>query len=116
MYAQNMSICSMEIHFVLHCFGLYQKCILINEDMAVMKLETVNTYWYPVVLQSRETSDICCINLKTNDDSRANVYKLSSVIEILRLRHQFVREAFRVLNNLYGIQVGMSLFLVFILV
>lgn len=115
MYVQNLSICSMEIYFVVRCFGLYQKFLLINENMAVIKSETINTYRYPVVLQSKKMSHICSINSKSNDDSRANVYKLSSTIELFRLRHQFVREAFRELNNLYGIQVGMSLFLVFFL-
>jgi len=119
MYVQNLSICSTEIHFMVRCFGLQQKFQLINEKMSVMKLETININRYPVVLHSEETArDKGRIGTVSDSDlsfARMDGRRLSKSIELLRTRHQFLRNSLRDLNDLYGIQLGLSLFLLFML-
>lgn len=119
MYIQSLSICSIEIHFMVRCFGLYQLFRSINEDMAALKLETIDACRYPAVLRSEEITSVCSVCPRPNDDdvlfSRANTHGWSNVVELLRMRHQFVRGAFVDLNDLYGVPVGMSIFLLFML-
>lgn len=116
MYIQNLSICSVEIHFMARCFGLYQKFQSINEEMAMLKFEIMNAYRYPAVLRSEHIDNDCNIGRRPNCDvpfSRVNICGLSNFIELLRMRHQFVRGAFVAFNDLYGIHVGISVFLLF---
>lgn len=116
MYVQNMSICSIEIHFVVRCFALYQLFRSINEDMAALKLETINARRYPAALKPDEIGGV---GPRPDDDDDNGVlfhtHEMSDVVEQLRMRHQFVRGAFVDLNGLYGVSVGMSIFLLFVL-
>lgn len=107
MYVQNLSMCSTEIHFIIHCFGLYQKYQLINEDMETLKSETIIKNKYPVVLQAEE----CNRYIGTS----SGVQPLAGSVEALKMRHQFVRHVVRDLNDLFGIQLGLSLCVLFIM-
>lgn len=119
MYVQNFSICLAEIFYIIRCFELYLQFKLINEGMYMLKSETIIANKYPAVLQNEERNDrITCpesnsglASLRTNDYQLS----LSNSIELLRMRHQFVREVFKDLNDLYGIQLGLSLIFIFIL-
>lgn len=118
MYVQNISICLAEIYYIIRCFGLYLQFKFINEEMHVLRSETIIANKYPAVLQNENhDGNITCPEptgglsfLKTND------HQLSNTIEVLRMRHQFVRDIFGDLNNLYGIQLGLSLIFIFILI
>lgn len=117
MYIQNLSICLVEMYFMVRCFGLYQKFQLINEEMATLKLETINANRYPIVLHSDELS-AAFVGTRSNDHllySENNLYQFSNYIELLRMRHQFVRSTFSDLNDMYGFQLGLSLLLLFLL-
>jgi len=107
MYIQNWSICLIEIGYIARCFGLYQKFQIINEELAVLKTETISKNKYPVVLRNEIHSDIV---------NSPQYHTLATSIELLRMKHQFVRGALRDLNKLYGTQLGLSLVFLFILV
>lgn len=114
MYIQNMSICWTEIFFITRCFGLYQHFKLINEEITVMKSKTIIANNYPVILQAVETSNkIICQDLYP---SIIDCHQLqANRIEFLRMRHQFIRNLVGKLNNLYGVQLGLSLCVLFIM-
>ncbi|KAL5234058.1 hypothetical protein ACI65C_001468 [Semiaphis heraclei] len=107
MYVQNWSICLIEIGFIVRCFGLFQKFQIINEELVVLKTETISKNKYPIVLQNKVQSDV------TNSPQ---FQTLANTIELLRMKHQFVRGALRDLNKLYGTQLGSSLVFLFILI
>lgn len=122
MYIQNGSICSSELHFMAHCFGLYQKFRLINDDMGTLKSEAVIINRYPLVLQQRSTATKRGRNHVRNmayngilSPQRVAVNITASTIELLRMRHQFVRDVFRDLSDLYGIQLALSLCALFLM-
>lgn len=107
MYVQNLSICLTEIDFIARCFGLYLKFQTINEELVVFKTDTISKNKYPVVLQNAVHRTIVDI---------PKCYTLASSIELLRMKHLFLRGALRDLNKLYGTQIGSSLVFLFILV
>lgn len=115
MYIQNLSMCLTEINFIVHCFGLYQKLQLINEDITMLKSEIIIKNKYPTVLQTKDRS-ICDFYTTCNNISsplQNNELSLANSIEILKMRHQCVRNTVIDLNNLYGIQLGVSLCVLF---
>ncbi|XP_026811182.1 putative gustatory receptor 28b [Rhopalosiphum maidis] len=91
-----------EIQFMVHCFGLYVKFQSINEDMFMMKSKAILLNRYPFVLKSEERKSI------ELDPSARNV-------ELLKMRHQFVCESVSDLNEIYSIQLGMSVSVLFIM-
>lgn len=106
LYLQNLCTCSMEIHYLARCSRLYRRFCRINEDMSTLKLATVAANRYPsVLLQSVNGHD---------DDSRrrgttSGTGPTAGDIELLRMRHQCVRDAVGDLNDLYGVQLLLSL-------
>lgn len=117
MYVQNLSMCMTELKFVGHCFGLYQKFKLINEEMSVLKTKTILLNKYPLILKPEEHCNTHCIELEPNGDIfwKIKVHSLMNKIELLKMRHQFVSDAVKNLNELYGIQLGLSLCILFIM-
>jgi len=107
MYVQNWSICLIEIGFTSRCFGLYQKFQIINKDLILLKTKTISKNKYPVVLRNEVHSDII---------NNPRFHTLDNSIELLRMKHQFVRGALQDLNKLYGTQLGSSLVFLFILI
>lgn len=117
MYLQNISICWTEICFVTHCIGLYLKFQTINNEMAELKSESIIENKFPIVLQTKG-----CNNHLTNPESTvgcvsstSSVHNLANSIELLRIRHQFVRGTVIELNNLYGIQIVLSVCVLFVM-
>ncbi|XP_022165403.1 uncharacterized protein LOC111030288 [Myzus persicae] len=120
MYLHNWSICSTEIHFIVRCIGLYQKFQSINEEMATLKLKNIVTNKYPVVLQSERHSynNTLFIGLESHGGSPLSIFNVqqpANHVELLRMKHQFVRGIVVELNDLYGIQLGLSICLLFIM-
>ncbi|KAE9523432.1 hypothetical protein AGLY_015984 [Aphis glycines] len=108
-----------EIHFVVRCIGLYQKFQSINEEMITLKLKTILKNKYPDVLQSEGLSNNnTLVDLETQGGSLSSILivnKLANHVELLRMKHQFVRGIVVELNDLYGIQLGLSICLLFIM-
>jgi hypothetical protein len=102
MYIQNMSMSVTEIRFMVHCFGLYVKFQSINEDMSMMKSKAILLNRYPFVLKSEERKSI-------------ELYPSARNVELLKMRHQFVCESVGDLNEIYSIQLGMSVSVLFIM-
>lgn len=110
MYLQNINICVTEIQFILYCFGLYQKFQSINEDMSVLRSKTIVMNKYPLILKSDQPHS-------NHADSAFNNYSSSSMkectfvnsIELLKMRHKFVSNSVADLNDLYNIQLTISL-------
>lgn len=111
MYVQNLSICLTEVYFIKRCYVLNQQFQLINDEMDDLRLETIIINKYPIVLQNEERSShfIGMGSTDTFFSSKINSHPLASRIEQLRMRHQFVRSILSDLNELYSIQIGMSL-------
>jgi len=102
MYIQNVSMSITEIQFLVHCFGLYAKFQSINEDMSTIKSKTISINRYPFVLKSEEHKSV-------------EVYPSVRSIELLKMRHQFVCESVSDLNEIFSIQLGMSISVLFIM-
>lgn len=105
MYAQNAAICSTEVHFMSRCYAVHQKFRAINDGLAAIRARTVAVNGYPDVLRDGDGRD--------RDGDPPD--RLSDRIELFRMRHRFVRCVFSHLNDLYGVQVGLSLLLLFLL-
>ncbi|XP_060880572.1 uncharacterized protein LOC132952314 [Metopolophium dirhodum] len=123
MYVHNWSICTTEIHFIVRCVGLYQKFQSINEEMAALRLKTIAGNRFPVVLRQGERrghDNALFIGLDTLGSGSplsvsSNGYQPADRVELLRMKHQFVRGTVVELNDLYGIQLGLSICLLFIM-
>lgn len=117
MYLQNISICWTEICFISHFFDLYLKFQIINDEMADFKSEAIIANKFPVVLQTGRRSDH--FNRPGSIDgfpsANSSKHHLANSIELLRMRHQFVRGTFIELSNLYGIQIGLSVCVLFVM-
>lgn len=119
MYLQNVSMCITEVRFVVHCFRLYQEFQSINEEMSAVKAKTIAANRYPPVLKPDHWRDASFPARHNDDDdddefcARIELCSMFDVIEQFKMRHQFVREAVRTLNELYKIQMGMALCVLF---
>lgn len=118
MYVQNFSMCVTELQFVGYCFGLFLKFKSINEEMSIMKLKTINANKYPLILKPDDHIISHCVGLDCNDDLcwRIKVQPVAgNTVELLKMRHQFVSNAVKFLNEMYGIQLGLSLCTLFLM-
>jgi len=116
MYIQNASLCITELQFIVYCFGLYQKYRSINDDMAVLKSRTIVANRYPAVLNSEKSNSIRD-RTDFNDFlcQRINDCQLVNNIESLKMRHRFVSDSASDLNDIYKIQLGLSLFILLVM-
>lgn len=118
MYIQNASMCITELQFIMYCFGLYQTFQLINEEISVLRSKTIVANKYPLVLKSNEDNKNSIVTVRRDDDFSSPITKdcpLVNSIELLKFRHQYVRVTVFDLNELYGIQLGLSLSVLFIM-
>jgi hypothetical protein len=111
-YIQNFSMYCIETHFIVLCFILYQKFAGINKDLLTLKINTVMRNKYPFMSKTGEKylknkSTIYCN--KEIEYSLAAGYPMSDIIENLKIKHKLCCEAIIYLNNLFGIQLGLSL-------
>jgi hypothetical protein len=105
MYLQNVTVCVAEVQFFARCVRLYLRFREINEEISALKSETIVTNWYPVVLKADECED----------RGRVDQHPLVNVIERLKLRHKYMSNAVRALNELYNTQLGLSLMVLFLM-
>lgn len=120
MYLQNAYICMVELQFITRSFDLYQKFQSINEDMCVLKSKSIVTNRYPHVLKpepfGRDDNISSGISNDNSDFStNTNEFTLANTIEQLRTRHKFVSDMINDLNDLYNIQLALSLSILFIM-
>lgn len=114
MYIQNFSMCMTELQFIGYCFGLFLKFQLINEEMSILKSKTIVINKYPLVLKPDEHNSHRT-GLDYNDDFCWRIKPNENMVELLKMRHQFVSNAIKNLNELYGIQLGLSLCVLFLM-
>lgn len=120
MYVQNAYICMIELEFITLGFGLYQKFQSINEDMCVLKSKSIVTNRYPWVLKPEPFgSDDSVGSAGLNDENifstSTKEFSLANTVELLRTRHKFVSNLINDLNNLYNVQLALSLSILFIM-
>ncbi|XP_050532052.1 uncharacterized protein LOC126900407 isoform X2 [Daktulosphaira vitifoliae] len=106
-YVQSLSICCMESHFIYISFSIYLKLCIINEELGLLKSKIMVDNKYPIALRSNDFKTLnnrIVIKKKT-----VNNLGMAYSLEILRIRHGFIRIAINDLNNLFDIQLGLSL-------
>lgn len=112
MYIQNISMCFIESHFIFLCFVLYQKFAAINQDLMALKVDTILRNKYPFTSQIEEKFG----ESKNNDNHSKEILHyltaacpMTSCIEQLKIKHRFLRESVRNLNDLFGVHLGLSM-------
>lgn len=118
MYIQNASMCMMEVQFIHHCFVLYQKFHSINEDMSVLRSNTIDVNRYPLVLKAKYKGNENHIGSGCGGGFLQGIKEsitLVKSVEMLKMRHKFVSDTVRELNELFGIQLGSSVCVLFIM-
>ncbi|XP_025202850.1 gustatory receptor for sugar taste 43a-like [Melanaphis sacchari] len=112
MYIQNMSMYCVETHFTFLCFILYQKFVGINKDLMALKIDTIVRNKYPFLMRVREKYGK---NLNTVDYNRDVLqtltagHSMANFVEQLKIKHRVAREAVKNLNDLFGVQLGLSM-------
>ncbi|XP_050429422.1 uncharacterized protein LOC126838775 isoform X1 [Adelges cooleyi] len=105
-YIQNWSMCCMETHFLLLCFSVHLKLCDINQALEILKTKIMINNRYPIVLRSTRATVLC---QRTSTERCIDNLQIAYTAEQLRTRHAFARDAISDLNNLFGIQLGLSL-------
>ncbi|CAH1714327.1 unnamed protein product [Aphis gossypii] len=112
MYIQNMSMYYVETHFTFLCFILYQKFVGINKDLMALKIDTVVRNKYPFMLRAREKYGKNFNPVDYNRDvlqTLAGGHSMANFVEQLKVKHRLAREAVNNLNDLFGVQLGLSM-------
>uniref|UniRef100_A0A2S2PJ62 Gustatory receptor n=1 Tax=Schizaphis graminum TaxID=13262 RepID=A0A2S2PJ62_SCHGA len=123
MYAENVAMCLGETCFVTWCHTLNNKFLEINRDLQRLGEETTAAACSDTVTAKSITTALMATTVcNTAAAERRVTYggdfyggsgKLQSTanaVEVIRIRHQLIRDAMSVLVDLYGIPVGLSLF------
>ncbi|XP_022165388.1 uncharacterized protein LOC111030276 [Myzus persicae] len=106
MYLQNWSMCCLETHFVLLCFGVYLKFRAINDELSAVRSDVMVSNRYPVALR---TSSPALVAPATSVLLDPRGRPMETAVEELRLRHGLTRESVEQLNNMFGGQLALSL-------
>ncbi|XP_050053981.1 uncharacterized protein LOC114128624 [Aphis gossypii] len=121
-YIQNLSMCCIETQFVTQCFIIYTRFRGINDDLKKLRNENVNYAKYPFILGSSATmwkdykKSFQCVRYdKDFYRPRLISHPMANAVEILRIKHWLTRQAVDILNNLLGIQMGLSVFLLWVM-
>jgi len=112
MYVQNMSMYCVETHFTVLCFILYQKFVGINKDLMALKIDTIVRNKYPFKLRAREKCGKNINNIDYNRDilqTLAAGHSMANFVEQIKVKHRLAREAVKNLNDLFGVQLGLSM-------
>lgn len=116
-YIQNYSMFCLETHYTVLCYILYKKFANINKDLLTLKINTVMRNKYPYM---SKTGEKYLKNNSTIDCNKDILYSLaagcpmSDFVENLKIKHKLCCEAIIHLNNLFGIQLGLSLSALFL--
>lgn len=121
-YIQNLSICCIETQFVSQCFMVYVKFRGINEDLKKLKEENINRTKYPFIASlsiptwNDFEKSIQCVRYDHDFyRPRFKSHPMANTVEILRIRYWLSRQAVDILNNLFGIQMGLSVIFLWIM-
>lgn len=122
-YIQNLSMCCIETQFVTQCFMIYTQFRKINDDLENLKNENINNVKYPFMmgLISNANQKDCKKSLQCvryDKDFYIPSFKshpIANTVEILRIKHWLTRQAVDILNSLFGIQMGLSVFLLWVM-
>lgn len=116
-YVQNVTMCCSESQFVDQCFLLYCKLKTVNNDVVVLSQSAGLAHFSR---HSRYASNASAADAATPDapdvavaeeelqDASDSVAATADAVEALRIRHWLLREAIGCLNNVFGVQLGMS--------
>ncbi|VVC31513.1 Hypothetical protein CINCED_3A011505 [Cinara cedri] len=114
-YAQNLSMCFIENHFVDECFVIYRQFREVNGGLKNIKCELCVDYSrFSVVKETTSSvsnvpSPRAIVYDKDFYNSKDKEHPLANIVELLKIRHWLIREAVFDLNNLFGIHLGLSL-------
>jgi hypothetical protein len=106
MYTQNWSMCCMETHFAILCFGVYLKFRAINDELSAVRSDVMVSNRYPMALRSSSSSTASAVT-SVLQDPRGR--PMETAVEELRVRHRLTRESIEQLNNMFGGQLALSL-------
>lgn len=137
-YLQNWSVCCMETHFAVLCFVVYRKFRAINSRLLAIRWDVVISNRYPITLRSvvrpanavdhaTATSKSMAGGGKRKSDTSAGPVvqsiledpdgrPLETVIEMLRVRHALMRESVNQLNNMFSVQLALSLITLYVMI
>ncbi|XP_050430685.1 gustatory receptor for sugar taste 43a-like [Adelges cooleyi] len=103
---QTLSTCCLEMHFFILCYIIYQKIQLINDDLSMLKVDTIIRNNYPFLSHSGDryiTTNFNYSGFKLNGMSKA------CFVRYLRIKYYIIGKAVKNLNNVFGIQLGIFL-------
>lgn len=119
-YVQNVTMCCSETQFVEQCFLLCCKLKTVNNDVVVLgqsaglaRFSRHSRYAANAATADAaaatpaDTSDVAVAEEELQDSSDS-VAATADAVETLRIRHWLLREAIGCLNNVFGVQLGMS--------
>lgn len=134
MYVQNLSMCCVETQFVCQCFVVYTKFRKINDDLKELGSgETAGRGDnYPVGMTAAVSETLRANSMDTTTaatwQERAceydnGIYRpwfvrgrpFDNAVELLRIRHWLTRQAVETLNGLFGVHMGLSVFVLFVM-
>ncbi|XP_050536572.1 uncharacterized protein LOC126902903 [Daktulosphaira vitifoliae] len=107
-YMQNLGMCCMEFHFIVQCYNLYIKFYGINEQLCQFKTNTEAGYTYDTYKAYPFECTVCSHDPRPGNSTSSREL-LFHWIETLRIKHWLVRDAVVKLNDLFGIQLGLSM-------
>lgn len=116
-YIQNVFMFSIETHFTVLCFVLYQKFVAINRDLMALKIDMVAQNKYPSAVP-RMAGKYWENNYKNAAAGDYNPDILRSLragrpttyfVERAKIKYRLVREAVGNLNDMFGFHLGLSL-------
>ncbi|XP_060842147.1 uncharacterized protein LOC132922583 [Rhopalosiphum padi] len=105
MYSQNWSMCCMETHFAILCFGVYLKFRAINDELSAVRSDVMVSNRYPMALRSSSSTASAVTSVLQDPRGRP----METAVEELRVRHRLTRESIEQLNNMFGGQLALSL-------
>ncbi|KAE9543375.1 hypothetical protein AGLY_002175, partial [Aphis glycines] len=121
MYLENVAMCLGETCFVTLCRTLGNKFLEINRDLQRLGEEMVGAYDDAAAAEKSTTAALLATTVRTTAAGRGVTYggdfyggpgrqSMANAVEVMRIRHQLIRDATAVLVDLYGLPVGLSLF------
>lgn len=117
MYVENASMCLVETRFVALCRALGTMFADVNRDLERLADEIVAYPMAPGSAASGAAAPGAAARVATGTVYGADFYRparapqfAANAAEVLRIRHRLVRDAAHVLNDLFGIPMGSSLF------
>lgn len=114
LYVQNVTMCCSETQFVEQCFLLYCKLKAVNNDVVVLgqsaglaRFSRHSRHAANAGAATPDASDVAVAEEELQD-APDSVAAIADAVETLRIRHWLLREAIGCLNNVFGVQLGMS--------